>query len=148
VGANTKSQPQARTGKDATASGGRPARDPGSVVDAPKQGAAPEPTAGPANPPEPQGPCVRVCGQRVEEFRALIDGQAGALVTKERAIVFNRVYFVDGQFNLGDGAGLKVGGETITGVDYDPNLGLALHTTNYEAFVPAGTIKASWKRPA
>lgn len=60
--------------------------------------------------------------------------------------MFNRVYFVNGKFDLGDGQAVKVGGETILSVDYDPADGLLLRTERYEAFIPGHTIKASWRR--
>lgn len=145
MGANAKGQPRSRTGKDAAdGSAGSPGNT-GSVVDAAQQGAPAEPTPGPANPPQPEA-TVRVRGQLVTEFRALIDGQAAALVTQERTAVFNRVYFTAGQFNLGDGQGTKVAGETITGCDYDPEHGLQLHTTNYEVFIPTQAMKVTWRR--
>lgn len=67
-------------------------------------------------------------------------------MTQEKTAVFNRVYFTGGQFNLGDGQGTKVAGETITGVDYDPEHGLQLHTTNYEVFIPTQAMKVTWRR--
>jgi hypothetical protein len=119
------------------------------VVDAPQQGAPAESAPRAPNPAGPEaqcGPCVVVCGEPVTEFRALIDDQAGVLVTQDQTVVFNRLYLVDGKWNLGNGPGTKIAGEAVLAVTYDPATYLRIETTNYVAVVPAHSIKASWRK--
>lgn len=82
------------------------------------------------------------------EFRALIDGQAGAFITDSGAFMFSRVYFADGQFDLGDGKGrLGSTGQKVLSAEFN-QLGLWVTTTDYEAFVARDAVKATWRRSA
>lgn len=61
--------------------------------------------------------------------------------------MFNRVYWVNGKFDFGNGAGTKIAGEAILKVTYDPATSMRITTTNYEAIVPSHCIKATWRKP-
>jgi hypothetical protein len=115
------------------------------VADAKLQGPAQEPTAGAPHPSEPQ---FTVYGKPVTEFRALIDGQAGAFITSTGAFMFSRVYFAEGQFDLGDGKGrLGATGQKVQGGRWDSE-GLTVWTQDYLFEVPRQAVKATWRRSA
>ena len=121
------------------------------MADAQLAGPAPEPTTRPAHPT----PFCEVNGQPVDEFRALIDGQAGAIITASGSWVFGRVYFCPGPkgtqfegkpgFDLGDGHSRVVAGQRVCAAKFDTSEGLWVYFSDYTAFIPALAIKASWK---
>jgi hypothetical protein len=149
VGNNAKSPPRARASKATVdGSGGGPRRT-GGLVDAPVAGVPTEPAARPQNPAQcqPEGPRCTVWGEPVTEFRALIDGHAGTIITDKGTWVFTRVFFADGQFDLGDGRGRTVAGQRVIGAEVN-GIGLTVHMTDYKAFIPLQSLKLSWKAPA
>jgi hypothetical protein len=60
--------------------------------------------------------------------------------------VFTRIYYEGGRLIIGDERSDTVGGQKLIGVDFDPQLGMTVHFTAYDAFVPTQWVKASWKR--
>lgn len=127
------------------------------MVDTTVAGPPAEPAEGTPNPAQPGLPFCTVDGERVTEFRALIDGQAGAVITPNGSFVFGRVYFCPGPkgshvegkpgFDLGDGHSRTIAGQEVRSARFQSNCGLWVHFTDYVAFVPAAALKASWRRP-
>lgn len=151
MGTNEKSPPRARASKAAADGSERSRGDTGSVVDAPLKGVAQESAPGSAD-PQGASPAVTsrayVDGKPVAELRALIDGQAGAFITKHGAFVFSRVYVTELGFDLGEGVNRPIAGEMVKRVDLTTDSsrpGLRVSTENYTALVPLQSLKVSWR---
>ncbi len=143
-----KSPPRARAGKATSFSGGRGSGDTGCVVDATVAGPPAEPPARAADQaqPVPTAPWCAVHGDRVSEFRALIDGKPGTLITDKGSWVFDRVFFERSMFNLGDGWDRTLAGQRVIGAEFTSE-GLTVHLADYRVWIPAESIKASWRLP-
>ena len=132
--------PRTRTGQEITASRGRTARDPFIVDDSLGPAGSTEPVPQPA---APEAPCT-VRGVRVREFACLFSPCAFLITLDGGSHEITRCFMMSGRFALSGGFN-RLGGLSVEGADYVPEMGLTLTMSKgYRVFVPGDRCQATW----
>lgn len=97
-----------------------------------------------------ESPTVTVDGRAVKEFRAIVGSGPGSipphLLTRTGCWPISRVYFADGVFDVGEGAGRCPGGLLVQGARYVTGKGLIVELTQgYSVWAPEDSIRATWR---
>jgi hypothetical protein len=118
------------------------------VVDARQPGPATESTAGSSNPPTTKAvPLFQVDGEAVSEFRALLVGGPGCLITREGGTAtIDKVYFDERGFDLGEGPDRAISGLKVERAHYLTPDGLHLWLTkSWHVFIPSSSLRACYR---
>lgn len=100
----------------------------------------------PVETPKAPPPICTVNGVEVSELAVIIKPVAFLVTTENGTHEIGRCWFQKGVFTVGPDL-RRIGGIGIESVEYNPELGLAMHLEKgYELFIPSSHCSATWRR--